>query len=449
MNLKRIIASILCVCMLVLLSGCSLNFFSVESLMSPPSQSGKNGEVEAAFKKLMSDKTVQLKTPVKGDYQTSYVLYDVNNDGVEEAFVFYTDSSVDASVRIAFLEFVNDTWVISADVKGSGSTVYDLSFADLNSDGVLEVFVGWSLYENKTTKIVSVYSIKINDNGIFEFDTLANEYYSEKAFADFNGDGTDELVLVYLDDTTATQKSFFRCFSLSEKNEFVKYAELNIDSSISSVLKIQNDSVTVSDTSVSRIFIDCQKTDNKMFTEMIYWDEIKKVPIRAIKKPATSTLRSSKIFCRDIDGDGILEIPVNTVMHGDPELLTVKSENAKYDFTMLKWLNSYGDKSEGNINTVFNLLDSYLYRITRVGEVTVKYDATERTLVFCEWDEQNKEIKNELFEIAFVKKGGEEVSGSEKLNVSSNGDFYYKITEYGKGFGITDEGIISSFIIIN
>lgn len=449
MQIKRIIASLLCVLMLLMFSGCSLNFFSVDSLMSPPAQSGKNGEVEATFKKLMSDKTIQLKTPVNGEYQTSYVLFDVNNDGIEEAFVFYTDSSVDTSVRIAFLEFVNNTWVISADVKGSGSTVYDLSFADLNSDGVFEVFVGWSLYENKTTKIVSVYSVDISDNGVFEFDTLANEYYSEKSFVDFNGDGTDELTLVYLDDTTATQKSFFRCFSLSEKNEFVKYAELNIDSSISSVLKIQNDVVTNSDTSVSRIFIDCQKTDNKMFTEMIYWDANKKVPVRAIAKPSTSTLRSSKIFCRDIDGDGILEIPVNTVMYGDPALLTVKSGNVKYDFTMLKWLNSYGDKSEGNINTVFNLLDSYLYRITRVGEVTVKYDAANRSLVFCEWDEKNKALKDELFEITLIKKGSEDAANGERLHTSSNGDFYYTITEYGEKFGITDEGIISSFIIIN
>ncbi|MBS7359304.1 MAG: VCBS repeat-containing protein, partial [Oscillospiraceae bacterium] len=151
MKIKRIVALTLAVVMLMLCSGCSLNFFSVESLMSPPSQSGKNGEVEKNFKKLMSDKTVQLRTPASGDYQTAYILYDINGDGNEEAFVFYTDSSVDASVRMAFLECINGTWVISADVKGGGSSVYDVSFADLNNDGLFEVLVSWSLFESKTS----------------------------------------------------------------------------------------------------------------------------------------------------------------------------------------------------------------------------------------------------------------------------------------------------------
>ena len=104
-------------------SGCSLNFFSVESLMSPPLQSGKNGEVEAAFKKLMAEKNIQLRTPQSGDYQTSFILFDINGDGQDEAIVFYTDSAIDASVRLSFLECINETWVISADMKGAGSGV--------------------------------------------------------------------------------------------------------------------------------------------------------------------------------------------------------------------------------------------------------------------------------------------------------------------------------------
>ena len=133
MKIKKITALCITVVMLLLCSGCSLNFFSVESLMSPPAQSGRNGEVEAAFKKLMSEKTVQLRSPASGEYQTAFVLFDVNHDGSEEAIVFYTDSSIDASVRMAFLECINDTWMISADIKGAGSSVYDVTFSDLDN----------------------------------------------------------------------------------------------------------------------------------------------------------------------------------------------------------------------------------------------------------------------------------------------------------------------------
>lgn len=71
MNIKKIIALIMCVILVVICSGCSLDFFSVESLLSPPVQSGKNGEVQKAFNTLMKDKMFQLKTPASGDYQTA------------------------------------------------------------------------------------------------------------------------------------------------------------------------------------------------------------------------------------------------------------------------------------------------------------------------------------------------------------------------------------------
>ena len=72
-------------------SGCSLNFFSVESLLSPPSQSGENGEIQKVFKELMKDKTVQLKSPTSGDYQSPFVFYDIDSDGIDEVFVFYSE----------------------------------------------------------------------------------------------------------------------------------------------------------------------------------------------------------------------------------------------------------------------------------------------------------------------------------------------------------------------
>ena len=91
-NFKRILSIVLVLAMLLLSTGCSLNFFSTDSLLKPPALTGKSGEVQEAFDKLMSGKTFQLKTPVKGEYKSAFVLYDIDNDSEEEALVFYTDS---------------------------------------------------------------------------------------------------------------------------------------------------------------------------------------------------------------------------------------------------------------------------------------------------------------------------------------------------------------------
>ena len=448
MKVKKITALLVSVVMLLLCSGCSLNFFSVESLMGPPAQSGRNGEVEAAFKKLMSEKTVQLRSPASGEYQTAFVLFDVNSDGSEEAIVFYTDSSIDASVRMAFLECINDTWMISADIKGAGSGVYDVTFSDLDNNGFFEILVGWSLFDTKTSKILSVYEISEGDNGVFTLNTLGNEYYNYKALTDFNGNDNDDIVLVYLDDSGEVQKSYFRCFTLSGTGEFVKYGDVNLDSNISFVSKIQFDSVTVKGNECKRVFIDCVKNELSMFTEMIYWDAEDLKPVRKAKKTSSSTLRSSKVYCRDIDGDGLLEIPSNTTLLGDEKLLTVKKLDVQYTFTMLEWLNCYGDKSEGNIKTVFNPVDVYLYRVTRADDITVYYDNLNEALKFCLWDKEEELVKEELLSIYFRKETDDTNVKGKRLHKNENGTFYYEITTYGKDFGITDEGVKSSFIIV-
>lgn len=449
MRTKKVISILLCIAMILLCSGCSLNFFSVESLMSPPSQSGKNGEVEKAFKKLMGEKNVQLITPQSGDYQTAFVLFDVNGDKQEEAIVFYTDSAIDTPVRMAFMECINGTWVISADVKGAGSGIFDITFSDMDNDGDYEIIVGWTLFDTKTAKIASVYEVAVGETGVFTLNTLGSEYYNFKSMTDFNGDEKEDLVIVYLDDTGELQKSYFRCFSISKNNEFVKYGDVKLDTHISSVSEIQYDTVGRGNEMFKRIFIDCIKTEASMFTEVLYWDSEDLKIIRDVKNPVSTTLRSSKIFCRDIDGDGLLEIPSNTKLNGDENLLTVKKSGKNFTFTMLEWLNCDGDKSEGNVYTLFNPIDIYLYRVTRVNDVTVYYDALAQALKFCLWDNEKELVKDELLSISFRKENDELEAKGNKLIKTELGTFYYSITPYGDDFGITDEGVKSSFITIN
>ncbi|MBS7360343.1 MAG: hypothetical protein KIG53_07045, partial [Oscillospiraceae bacterium] len=294
------------------------------------------------------------------------------------------------------------------------------------------------------------YKIRSGSNGVFTLntlDTMGNEYFNAKAVVDFNGDGKKDIALINLDDSSDVQKSFFRCFSLNDSDELVKFAETKIDSSITTVSNIQCDTVETDNGETARVFIDCLKTDSAMFTEMLYWNSSKLTAVRAVKNPSVTTLRNSKVICRDIDGDGVLEIPVNTKLNGTDANLTAKVDKVNYTFTMLKWINSTGDKSEGNIYTLYNPIDSYLYRVTRFSDITVKYDALREALLICLWDDNKKVIKEELLSVSYKEKGDDTENLNELIR-EEKGAFYYNITDYGKNFGITDEGVKSSFIII-
>ena len=102
-----------------------------------------------------------------------------------------------------------------------------------------------------------------------------------------------------------------------------------------------------------------------------------------------------------------------------------------------------------NVRTLFNPIDLYLYRITRFNDVTVYYDTLKQSLKFCLWDSEEKLIKDELLSVSYRTENDTIEAEGKKLLKTESGTYYYKITNYGKDFGITDEGVKSSFIVIN
>jgi hypothetical protein len=402
----------------------------------------------------MSGKTFQLKTPVKGEYKSAFVLYDLDNDSEEEALVFYTDSSTDTSVRIAILDCVKNTWILINDIKGSGSGVYDVSFPDLNGDASPEIVVAWSLFDNKLTKLLTIYGVEYESDSRFRIETLANEYFNSKAYIDLNSNGVPDLTLVYLDDAGEVQNSYFRAFSLDNTNTIVKFSELLLDSSITSVSAINHDFITQSDAEYTRVFIDCLKSDTSIFTEVISWDLTTSKAARVIQEPAKTTTRSSKLPTQDIDNDANFEIPVTTKFFTDKKESSIVISGVVYNFTILEWLNLTGDKSDEKLRTFYNPVHSYLLGFPWGDNVTVKFDKIENQTNYCIWNASTNEIEDILFSIKFIENQSvaretEEVSENAFLLVSTDaGDFMCEITSYGESLGITEETIKSSFIII-
>lgn len=438
--------------MIIVFSGCSLNFFSVESLLSPPAQGGKNGEIQEAFSELMKDRTVQLKAPVSGDYQTSFILYDLNGDDIDEALVFYSDSSTEGSVRVALMECFDDDWKITVDIKGAGNGIYDVNFIDINADETAEIFISWTLMDTQTTRIVSIFEPGKDKSGSTVLTSLGNEYGIAKSFLDFNSDGRTDLALVYIDDTDNVRKSYLRFFTLDKGGNFSKYGEVSIDGNILSVSSIRNDIIGSGSSAYSRIFVDCMKSEKMKFTEMVYWDKELSLPVRAYSNPAFTTVRNASISASDIDNDGLVEIPVLATLYGIDSSISVNTGDDVQVFTMIEWTNVKGDTSEGNMKTLFNPIDGYLFKFIWGDKVTVKYDSAEDILYFCKWDEESKTIGDELFLIRY-RSEKEQVEENTDLGTeffqSAYGSYYYEITSSGKLFGITGNMIESSFILIN
>lgn len=91
----------------LLLSGCSFRLFSTaEELIYPISPSGENVNIQKALDNYIKN-GYSLKTPVGGDFKTSYIFFDVDSDGEEEAITFYEPSSNPDTVNMAVIDKLN------------------------------------------------------------------------------------------------------------------------------------------------------------------------------------------------------------------------------------------------------------------------------------------------------------------------------------------------------
>ena len=113
---RRLIASVIMLCLLAAaFTGCSgAKMKSPMGLMRPPLSAGVDSELKSAFLaaatgkgKAASSSDISLISPLSGDYRSAFVLHDIDNDGVDEALVFYKLENEPSKEHMNVLDNVN------------------------------------------------------------------------------------------------------------------------------------------------------------------------------------------------------------------------------------------------------------------------------------------------------------------------------------------------------
>ena len=89
--MKKLISICLVLIICLSFSACDFSINTVDTLMRPPKLSGESSLLQKAFEESVSDiNGVIMKTPVSGQYRSSYLYFDLEKDGEQEAIVFYS-----------------------------------------------------------------------------------------------------------------------------------------------------------------------------------------------------------------------------------------------------------------------------------------------------------------------------------------------------------------------
>ena len=406
--LAKILAPVLAV---MFLCGCDAQFFGGDrQLMRPPYPAGEDRKIQEELTKNLGSFT--LKYPKSGRYRSAIVMTDLTGDDKNDALVFYRQDET-KPISLALLSQNKGEWKFVSKKDGEGGEIDRVLFGDVNCDGRNEIIVGWTIYSSGLN-IISAYSLQ---NGMLT--TIDVKEYSESKGAnipvaytdmqlyDFDNDGSDEIIASYLNlsEVTATAKLI----------ECHKGVDSAYTMSVTDTAQLDGHVLYYAETKVAKltddkifgVVLDGYKDNSTMVTEYVYWNSVNgdlEAPFYdAEAQTVLNTVRNVNITSRDVDSDGVLDIPVTEYLPG-------YDHTSEYPMYLTLWYNADFDANGYSFvnkkKNIINLSEGYsiTWQSAWDGKVTCRLDDKNRILYFYRYKKDRFAFSDELFRIKVFTK---------------------------------------------
>lgn len=284
-------------------SGCSAFETDTEALMQPPSLTEEQAKLNDALTSVIGD-SFYLKYPQIEGSNSAFMFCDLDGDGSEEALAFYSAGDDSSGTRINILRHSGGDWVSVYEAAGSTGDISDVYFLDTGKEKLLVV---------KWDKEVGIYE--------FVSDRLEQLYMSPCdgiELADMNGDDVlDVLVFGGSYDNRCTARILY---SGGDGMEISEAAYINAE-----YANIYSTAVGGLGDGRRGFFVDSKIYDNIYLTEVLVLEgkrtlryTIASFIVEEEESSGTGFViskrgmyaRNTAAVCTDIDGDGVIEMPV-------------------------------------------------------------------------------------------------------------------------------------------
>lgn len=372
--------------LLTLLTGCAFSS-SIDNLMSPPKLSVEQEQIYNALTNATGT-SISLKYPKSGKYLSAFIIEDIDGDGGDEAVVFYEKNSIaleENTLRINILDQSDGKWRSVCDTPAKGAEIEKVMISELGSDDRTNLIIGSSLI-NRSEKNVSIYSY-IDGN----IEETFSESYSFIDVTDLDRDDENEFLL--LSGASSGGTATAEAYKLNDDGMYYQYS-CRLSGSFTEFDSLNYGQI---DEERTGLYIDAVTGTGLIQTDIIYMDDKGLKKIFSAPEESMATVRPAGCTSFDIDGDGILEIPVQTIAAGYEEV----SESEQMKFTEWFFVGR-NNKLEKKYSSYYSINDGYIFVFPEKwkNNVTVKRDSINDEIVFCSYEDG--ETGRELLRIYFA-----------------------------------------------
>lgn len=456
---KKWICGLLAAVCCLSFSSCNYLNSDMDGMLRPPKPTGELYEIQQALEKNVVG-GILLKYPQTGDYRSAFILHDSDGDGEDEALAFYILESEQADktakLHVSLIDRADGVWKPMTELLLSG-TVNQVSFADLDGDGRDEILIGWTQYTTLEKKL-SAYTLR--EGGLIQ---RIQENYTQYAVCNLiPGRSQPQLLLFNL--STADKAASAKLISLGMSG-VQEEGTVSLDGTVTSYQAPRAGRLK---DGTPAVYVDAYKGTAAMITEIVYYTEVIQEseenlqPMSRLVSPfhdnvtrVNDITRRPAAVSRDVDGDGVLEMPLMTPLPGYDS--TADSEK----LYLTTWRNYDGKRFTNVYSAFMDYENEYFLRFPSQWQgdstvnVTVGAQSSNKQRSFYVWNPVGKNREEELLTIQLVSEQEWEARDREEwagyIELAHRSDLYYvgKIIASTGVYALTEQTLRECFGLIS
>ena len=290
-KIKYVLLVVFVVALLLVMGGCAQTSGDFYALPKMPNE---YIALQAEIDRVLAA-GAEYSAPTSGSNRQAVQMHDLDGDGEDEIMAFFNFRGVENPLKLYVYRYQNEKYSIVTVIEGEGSSFGSVDYADMDGDGMLEIFVDRRLVQG--VNMLSVYSLH---NG--QLSVLLGKNYTEYTVSDVIGSEYEDLIIVR--NSEPNQPPVVEVYSFGGDGEVDSFS-CRLTANVTAVTRLRTGRL---EDGVTGVFVEGTLTSGMSFTDIIVWNG------RMLENITTEwkhdLQRNYAVFSRDINGDGVMDVPV-------------------------------------------------------------------------------------------------------------------------------------------